>query len=184
MMIAEVTSPTDDDLAGLADVLVDCVEGGASVGFMSPLTRERAIEYWRGVAVGSERGERALLVARDGAGVVGTVQVVLAVPENQPHRGEVSKMLVHRRGRRQGVGEALMRAAETIARGRGRTLLVLDTANDAAERLYERTGWQRVGVVPDFALLPQGGLCDTTLFYRRLDVSAGARPSGRGAGTS
>lgn len=182
-MVAEVSSPTDDDLAGLVDVLVDCVEGGASVGFMSPLTRERALEYWRGVAAGVARGERALLVVRDATGVVGTVQVVLAVPENQPHRGEVSKMLVHRRGRRRGTGEALMRAAQTLARQRGRTLLVLDTASDAAERLYERTGWQRVGVVPDFALLPHGGLCDTTLFYRRLEVSADARPSGRAAGT-
>ena len=152
----------------LANVLMDCVEGGASVSFMQPLTQERAAAFWRKVALGVAAGERALLVAEDAQGVCGTVQLVLDQPENQPHRADLSKLLVHRRVRRQGVGEALMRAAEDMARDCGKTLLVLDTASDTAERIYERLGWVRVGVIPGYALLPQGGLCDTVLFYREL----------------
>ena len=152
----------------LADVLLDCVEGGASVSFMHPLSRERAVAFWRRVAQGVAAGERALIVAEDARGLCGTVQLVLDQPENQPHRAELSKMLVHRRARRQGLGAALMRAAEAAARDCGKTLLVLDTANDEAERLYERLGWTRVGVIPDYALLPHGGLCGTTVYYRNL----------------
>src|SRR5437763_4878291 len=155
-------------IAGLADVLIDCVEGGASVSFMHPLSRARAVAFWRRVAQDVAAGERALLVAEDTRGVCGTVQLVLDQPENQPHRAELSKMLVHRRARRQGLGAALMRAAEATARECGKTLLVLDTANGEAERLYERLGWTRVGVIPAYALLPQGGLCGTTVYYRNL----------------
>ena len=158
----------DAQIAALADVLIDCVEGGASVSFMHPLSRARAAEFWRHVGQGVAAGERALLIAEDAEGLCGTVQLVLDQPENQPHRAELSKMLVHRRARRQGLGAALMRAAEAAARDCGKTLLVLDTANEEAERLYERLGWVRVGVVPDYALLPQGGLCRTTFFYRNL----------------
>ena len=153
---------------GLADVLVDCVEGGASVSFMWPLSREKAAAYWRKVARDVAAGGRALMVAEDGHGVCGTVQLVLDQPENQPHRADLSKMLVHRRARRQGLGEALMRAAEAAALECGKTVLVLDTANPDAERLYERMGWTRVGAVPDYALLPHGGLCQTTFYYRKL----------------
>jgi ribosomal protein S18 acetylase RimI-like enzyme len=156
------------DLDGLADVLVDCVAGGASVSFMAPLTHERARAFWVGVADDVARGDRALLVAEDESGVLGTVQLALALPENQPHRADLVKILVHRRARRRGVGEALLRAAEETARDLGRTLLVLDTASAAAERLYARAGWQRVGTIPDYALLPDGGLCDTVVYYRRL----------------
>ena len=153
----------------LADVLIDCVEGGASVSFMQPLTRERALAFWRRVAQGVEAGERALLVAEDARGVCGTVQLVIEQPENQPHRADLAKMLVHRRARRQGLGAALMRAAETTARECGKTLLVLDAVTDGdAARLYERIGWERVGVIPDYALFPQGGLCATTVYYRNL----------------
>src|SRR5262245_62799400 len=127
-------------MEGLADVLIDCVESGASVSFMLPLSRQRAIGFWRAVAQGVAAGERALLIAEDEQGVCGTVQLVLDQPENQPHRADLSKMLVHRRMRRRGVGEALMQAAETAARDCGKTLLVLDTASDDAERLYERQG--------------------------------------------
>jgi ribosomal protein S18 acetylase RimI-like enzyme len=158
----------DAQIDGLADLLIDCVEGGASVSFMHPLSRERAISYWRSVARDLAAGERALLAAEDAQGLCGTVQLVLEQPENQPHRADLSKMLVHRRARRQGLGAALMRAAEATARECGKTLLVLDTANDEAERLYERLGWVRVGVIPGYALLPRGGLCDTTVFYRNL----------------
>ena len=158
----------DAEIDGLADVLIDCVEGGASVSFMHPLPRDRAVAFWRGVAQSVAAGERALLVADDAQGVCGTVQLVLDQPENQPHRADLSKMLVHRRARRQGLGAALLRAAEATARECGKTLLVLDTASDDAERLYERVGWQRVGVIPGYALLPQGGLCGTTVYYRNL----------------
>lgn len=120
------------------------------------------------VPSGPPHSERALLVAGDARGLCGTVQLVLNQPENQPHRAELSKMLVHRRARRQGLGAALMRAAEATARECDKTLLVLDTANPEAGRLYERMGWQRVGAIPGYALLPQGGLCDTTVYYRNL----------------
>ena len=153
----------------LADVLIDCVEGGASVSFMQPLTHERALAFWRRVAQGVEAGERALLVAEDARGICGTVQLVLNQPENQPHRADLAKMLVHRRARRQGLGAALMRAAETTARECAKTLLVLDAVTDGdAARLYERLGWEFVGVIPGYALLPEGGLCATTYYYRNL----------------
>ena len=160
----------DDALIeGLADVLIDCVEGGASVSFMLPLPRSRALEFWRRVARGVTVGERALLVAEDAEGVCGTVQLVLEQPENQPHRADLSKMLVHRRARRRGLGAALMRAAETTARECGKSLLVLDTVTGGdAERLYEQLDWVRVGVIPGYALMPRGERCDTTVFYRDL----------------
>jgi GNAT superfamily N-acetyltransferase len=156
-------------VAGLAEVLVDCVEGGAGVGFMAPLGHERARAYWRDVGAALEAGERALLVAEDEHGVCGTVQLRLDLPENQPHRADVTKMLVHRRARRRGVGEALVRAIDGLARDVGRSLLVLDTTTGSdAERLYARLGWERVGVVPDYALSPDGDPCATTFFYRRV----------------
>ena len=157
-------------LAELCDVLIDCVEGGASVSFMHPLSRAKAEAFWRGVATGVARAERALLVAQDESGaIVGTVQLVLNQPENQPHRADVSKMLVHRRARRQGVGAALMGAAELIARQVGKSLLVLDTVTGGdAERLYVRLGWQRCGSIPDYALWPRGGLCATTIYFKGL----------------
>ena len=159
-------------IEALAEVLIDCVEGGASVSFMHPLTRERAVAFWRRVAQGVAAGERALLIAEDAEGVCGTVQLVLEQPENQPHRADLAKMLVHRRARRQGLGAALMRAAETTARECGKTLLVLDAVTGGdAERLYQRLGWQRVGVIPGYALFPQGGFCATTYFYRDLSDS-------------
>jgi len=163
-------------IGGLADLLIDCVDGGASVSFMHPLSRDRALGFWRRVARAVVAGERALLVAEDALGVCGTVQLVLDLPENQPHRADVSKMLVHRRARRQGLGAALLRAAEATARECGRTLLVLDTVTGSdAERLYAGLGWQRVGVIPGYALMPDGAPCDTTVFYRELrdEPSAG-----------
>jgi GNAT superfamily N-acetyltransferase len=154
---------------GLADVLIDCVEGGASVSFMHPLARDRALGFWRHVAEGVAAGDRALLVAEDAEGLCGTVQLVIGMPDNQPHRADLAKMLVHRRARRQGLGAALMRAAEATARDCGRSLLVLDavTGGDAA-RLYERLGWVRAGDIPGYALMPGGGLWGTTFYYRDL----------------
>ena len=166
--IRRVTKASDAELQALADVLIDCVAGGASVSFMHPLAPAKALAFWQGVADGVARGQRGLLVADDGAGIVGTVQLVLDQPENQPHRADLSKMLVHRRARRRGVGDALMQAAEQLGRDCGKSLLVLDTASADAERLYARHGWQRCGTIPGFALLPQGGLCATTLFYKEI----------------
>jgi GNAT superfamily N-acetyltransferase len=157
------------ELSELCDVLIDCVEGGASVSFMLPMTRAKAEAYWRRVAASLARGERLLFAAEDEAGaIVGTVQVVLEQPENQPHRGDVAKMLVRRQARRRGVGQALLAAAERSALSAGKTLLVLDTASDEAERLYARNGWQACGVIPDYALLPDGAPCATTFFYKAL----------------
>jgi GNAT superfamily N-acetyltransferase len=160
----------------LADVLIDCVQGGASVSFMLPLTRERATAFWRKVADSVARGERALLVARrqapgmaDDGDIVGTVQLILDLPENQPHRADVAKMLVHRSARRQGVAQQLMAAVDDVARSEGRHVLVLDTVTGGdAERLYQRTGWQRAGDVPKFALMPDGAFCATTFYYKHL----------------
>ena len=160
---------SDAEVAALSRVLIDCVEGGSSVSFMHPLTPERADAFWRKVAADVAAGARALLVAEDDAGICGTVQLVLDMPENQPHRAELVKMLVHRRARRRGLGEALMRAAESMALDCGRTLLVLDAVTgDAGERLYTRLGWTRVGVIPRYALMPDGEYCATTFFYRDL----------------
>jgi GNAT superfamily N-acetyltransferase len=157
------------EIQGLSDVLIDCVEGGASVSFMLPMTRAKAEAYWRGISASVACGERLVLVAEDAAGaIIGTVQIVLDQPENQPHRGELAKMLVHRRLRRRGVGAALLAAAERRALGAGKTLLVLDTANADAERLYARHGWQRCGQIPDYALLPNGMPCATTIFFKPL----------------
>jgi ribosomal protein S18 acetylase RimI-like enzyme len=152
----------------LADVLVDCVAGGASVSFIQPFTHEDAVTFFCKVITAVERGDTLLLAARSGGRVVGTVQLGLDTPPNQPHRGEIKKLLVHRSARNRGIGAALMRRAETEAKKHGRTLLVLDTASGAAERLYARGGWQRVGVIPDYAMWPQGGFCDTTIFWKRV----------------
>ena len=165
---------------GLADVLMDCVEGGASIGFMLPLQRERAVAFWQDALAAVGRGERILLVAEDVAtgAVVGTVQLLIAMPENQPHRADLAKMQVHRRARGRGLGAALVRAAEAAAREAGRTLLVLDTVTGGdAERLYVRLGWQRCGEIPGYALWPQGGLCATTVYYRELAAGGIASPS-------
>ncbi len=163
----------DAQVDDLADLLIDCVEGGASVSFMLPITRERALAFWRKVARGVAAGERALLVAEDVHGICGTVQLTLDLPENQPHRADISKMLVHRRARRQGLGAILMRAAEDTARACKRTLLVLDAVTDGdAARLYAKLGWVRVGDIPGYALMPAGGLCSTTVFYRDLESPA------------
>lgn len=152
----------------LAEVLHDCVHGGASVSFMLPFPVDEARAFWRGVADGVARGERALIVAEVGGRIRGTVQLVLAQPPNQPHRADLAKMLVHRDARRLGLGALLLAEAESVARAEGKTLLVLDTASPEAERLYTRGGWVPAGVVPGYALLPQGGLCDTRFFYKTL----------------
>lgn len=168
LTIHRLYQPTECEIAGLCDVLIDCVEGGASVSFMAPMTREKADAFWRKVAASAARGERALLVAEDeNARILGTVQLIWDLPENQPHRGDLAKMLVHRDARGRGLGAALLQAAEDCARAEGKTLLVLDTVTGSAGyRLYERGGWTRVGEIPNYALMPDGAPCPTTYFYK------------------
>ena len=153
----------------LARVLEDCVVGGASVSFMSPFSRSEAEDFFTGVADEVAAGKTVLLAARVDGEIAGTVQLGLATPPNQPHRADVKKLLVHRSARRRGVAEALMGAIDRTARERGRWLLVLDTVRgDNAERLYTRLGWQRTGVIPDYALYPDGRLCDTVVFWKKV----------------
>jgi ribosomal protein S18 acetylase RimI-like enzyme len=167
--IRRVARPSDGEIEQLAALTVDCVAGGASIGFMQPFTLDRARAFWRRIASEIAAGERALLVAEDEQGICGTVQLVLALPDNQPHRADLCKMQVHRRMRRRGLGERLVRAAEELARDCGRTVLVLDAVtNGDAARLYERCGWIKVGDVPNFALYPDGRPCGTTYYYRDL----------------
>jgi ribosomal protein S18 acetylase RimI-like enzyme len=156
-------------LDGLAAVLADCVAGGASVSYMAPFSHEDARAAFDAWADDVDRGGRLILAALDGDGVVGTVQLVLSTPPNQPHRADIAKLLVHRSARRRGIAEQLMEHAEAEARREGRTLLVLDavTEGDAA-RLYDRLGWTTVGVIPNYALYPDGRPCDTTVFYKEI----------------
>lgn len=172
---AQAAAADDGTLAhslasALADVLCDCVAGGASVGFMADLTAAQAQAFWQGVLQGVARGERVLLVAQTADGRIdGTVQLVLAQPPNQPHRADVAKMLVHRRARRAGLGQRLLDALDAQARAAGKTVLVLDTVTGGdAERLYQRAGWTPAGVVPRYALFPDGTFCGTTFFYKHL----------------
>ena len=156
-------------LGRLAAVLVDCVEGGASVSYMAPFSHEQARGAVEAFAVEVEQGRRLLLAAFADAELVGTVQVVFATPPNQPHRAEIAKLLVRRSARRRGIAQLLMERADREALAEGKTLLVLDTVTgDDAERLYERLGWTRVGVIPGYALYPDGRPCDTTVFWKAL----------------
>ncbi|HTP38812.1 MAG TPA: GNAT family N-acetyltransferase [Steroidobacteraceae bacterium] len=158
------------EIQGLCEVLIDCVAGGASVGFMWPMTHAKAEAFWRKAAASAARGERLVLVAQDAAGdIVGTISVLLELPENQPHRADIAKTLVHRRARRRGVGAALLAAAERSALEAGRSLLVLDTVTGGeGERLYAAHGWERCGSIPQYALWPDGRPCATTVFYKSL----------------
>jgi GNAT superfamily N-acetyltransferase len=136
---------------------------------MAPFSDEQGREAFEAVASEVEQGRRLVLAAFVNDDLVGTVQVVLALPPNQPHRAEIAKLLVHRSARRRGLAQLLMERAEAEARAEGRTLLVLDTVTgDSAERLYERLGWNKVGVIPGYALYPDGRPCDTTVFWKAL----------------
>jgi GNAT superfamily N-acetyltransferase len=156
-------------LDGLATVLNDCVAGGASVRYMAPFSREQARGAFEAVTVEVEQGRRLLLAAFAGKELVGTVQVALTMQPNSPHRAEIAQLLVHRSARRRGIARLLMERAEEEARAEGKTLLVLDTVTgDDAERFYERLGWTRVGVIPGYALYPDGRPCDTNVFWKSL----------------
>ncbi|HJR41905.1 MAG TPA: GNAT family N-acetyltransferase [Gemmatimonadaceae bacterium] len=168
VIIERVESASGDIVQELASLLVDAVESGAGISFMAGLRVEEAAAWWR-KALSSATSRTVVLVARDEAGVVGTVQLQPAWPPNQPHRADVAKLIVHRRGRRRGIARALMEELERQARQQRFTLLVLDTCKGtAAERLYSTLGWTRVGEVPGFAFNPDGTLCDTVFFYRQL----------------
>jgi GNAT superfamily N-acetyltransferase len=169
--IVVLEAPIDDAaLDQLASVLIDCVEGGASVSFMAPFTQEDGLAFFRKVAASVACGDTVLLAAKLGERIVGTVQLGLDTPPNQPHRADVKKMLVHRTARSRGIGAVLMAAVEDEAKRRGRWLLVLDTVPGmSGYRLYQRAGWTEVGTIPDYALLPDGRLCDTAVFWKRLD---------------
>jgi GNAT superfamily N-acetyltransferase len=156
-------------LDALAAVLVDCVEGGASVNYMAPFSHDEAVAAFDAFVSEVEAGRRILLAAFAGGELAGTVQIVLGVPANQPHRGEITKVLVRRSARKRGIGRLLMEGAEVEAKAAGKTLLVLDTVtDDDAERLYQRLGWTSAGVIPRYALYPDGRLCDTTIFWKEI----------------
>lgn len=168
-MIEALRRPaSSDDLEQLAALLVDAVESGASVSFMSPFSASEAREWWSKTL--EQASPRAIvLVARDEHGIAGSVSLHPAWPPNQPHRADISKLIVHRRARRHGIGRALMAEIEERARATGFTLLTLDTVRgDPGEQLYTNCGWQRVGVIPDYALYPDGRPCDTVVFYKKL----------------
>ena len=174
--IRRLRSIDDARIASLSAVLLDCIEGGASVGFMASATRERADRFWQRIADDVATGARAILIAEDALGLCGTVQLVLDMPDNQPHRADLCKMLVHRRARRRGLGAALMREAESLALECGKSLLVLDTVTGSdADRLYARLGWSRVGDIPHYALMPDGEPCSTTYFYKYVGTGIPGR---------
>jgi GNAT superfamily N-acetyltransferase len=160
--------PVDRDVRDLAHLLLDAIDSGAGVSFMPGLSEAQAMAWWRSlVAAAPERA--VILVARDEQGIVGTVQLQPAWAPNQPHRADVAKLIVHRRGRNRGIARQLMDALERAAGERGFTLLLLDTCEgSAAERLYTSMHWTRAGVVPGFAFNPDGSLCDTVFFYKQV----------------
>lgn len=168
-MIEQLASPAAErDIHDLALLLLDAIDSGASVSFMPPLTLEAAAQWWR-ETIDRAHARAILLVARDAEGIAGTVQLNPAWPPNQPHRADIAKLLVHRRARGKGIGAMLMREIERRAQAAGFTLLVLDTKRgDAAESLYRRGGWTEVGVIPRYALNPDGTWCDTVVFYKEL----------------
>jgi len=153
----------------LASVLADCVAGGASVNFMLPFSTADATPFWLSVADAVEAGSRVCLAALVDGIAMGTVQLLFAPQPNQPHRADVAKLLVHRSMRGRGLGRALMQRVEVEAALHGRSLLTLDTAlGGDAERLYVRLGWHGAGLIPGYALWPEGGECDTVLFWKRI----------------
>lgn len=164
-------SETATAVPALAEILSDCVEGGASVGFMSPHTPDDAMPYWQGVVHAVTDGNTVLIVAEKDGEILGTVQLGIGMMPNQPHRADLKKLLVHRKARGLGLSRLLMEAAESAAAKHGRHILVLDTATGSpAESIYEKFGWQRVGIIPQYALMPDGSYCGSTFFYKALAV--------------
>jgi GNAT superfamily N-acetyltransferase len=155
-----------EHLDELAAVLRDCVDGGASVGYMAPFTLDEARAA---MAAFSADERRVLFAAFDDGELVGTAQLIPSPMPNQPHRADVAKVLVKRSARGRGIASRLMEELEAEARRRGLTVLVLDTVTGSdAYRLYTRLGWERVGPIPNYALMPDGAPCETTVFYKAL----------------
>jgi ribosomal protein S18 acetylase RimI-like enzyme len=159
-------------IAALAEILVEVVANGGSVSFMHPLARETAAEFWKDSLARAEQGRCVVLGAWENRELIGTVTLDLAMPPNQPHRAEIAKLMTRVSYRGRGIARGLMIEAERIAVERGRTLLVLDTAEDGgAAGLYERLGYQRVGVIPDYALKPHGGLTGTIIYFKKIGAA-------------
>ena len=159
------------ELADFSQLLTACVQAGASIGFMAPFGLEKAEAFWAGIADKVDAGDRLIWTARDEStgALLGTVQLIIGLPDNQPHRGDVAKLMVSPKARRRGVARQLMLALEDEARARGLRTLVLDTVTGSpADALYRQLGWIEVGPVPDYALFPDGTPCSTTFFYRAL----------------
>ncbi|MFF7945432.1 GNAT family N-acetyltransferase [Streptomyces griseorubiginosus] len=162
-----------DCVEELAELLVDTVDGGASVGFLAPLDRAAAVAWWKERAAAVTAGQLAVWAAFDDHRVVGTVSLAFPDKPNSRHRAELVKLMVHRSARGRGLGRTLLGLAEEAAAAAGITLLHLDTETDSpAERLYDAAGWTRAGVIPDYAADPGGELRPTTLYYKRLTATA------------
>lgn len=160
-------------VAALAELIIETVAHGGSVSFMHPLAPEKAMAFWTASLSAADRGERIVLGAFDGDLLVGTVTLLLDCPPNQPHRGEIAKMMTRVSYRGRGIARSLMEVAEQLAIDNGRTLLTLDTAEEeGAAGLYEKLGFQRTGVIPDFALKPHGGLTGTIIYWKRIGAAA------------
>ena len=170
--IVELTQLSSENIDHLCNVLIDCVAGGASVSFLHPMTYEKAQNFWQHVAKGLSNKERKILVAIDDTQtIIGTIQLITQLPENQPHRADVSKLLVHSSARCMGVGAALVDAVDALALAHGRSLLVLDTVTGStADKLYRRQGWQFSGEIPAYAMFPDGRYCPTSVFYKNLSA--------------
>lgn len=162
-----------ESLPQLNEILASCVNGGASVSFMQPFSPDTGERFWQRMAQSVAAGERIVLAAENQQRqIVGTVQLIIDQPENQPHRADVAKLLVHQNARRQGIAGLLMSELEAIALAHGKTVLVLDTATGSgAESFYQQCGWQKAGEIPQFALMPDGEMTGTTLFYKILPVT-------------
>jgi ribosomal protein S18 acetylase RimI-like enzyme len=168
-------SSSPEICAMLSEMLIETVANGGSVSFMHPLSQTAAEAFWSNSLSATERGERIVLGAFDGAKLIGTVTLLLDLPPNQPHRAEIAKMMTRVNHRHRGIATALLREAEQLAIARGRWLLVLDTAEDeGAAGLYERLGFQLTGVIPDYAFKPHGGLTGTLIYWKRLQENVPA----------
>jgi GNAT superfamily N-acetyltransferase len=156
-------------IPGLCEVIIDSVEDGNSIGFLEPMSMPTAMTFWEGVVKSVELGTVALLAAVENDVVQGTVHVKFAQTENQPHRVDISKLLVHRRARGRGISRLLMTAAEEVTRTAGRFLLVLDTATGSpADSIYPHLGWNASGIIPDYAMNPDGSLVSATFYWKDL----------------
>ena len=165
----ETLAPAEAVVDDLARLLIDVVHAGASVSFMAPLAMDKAAGHWRAALDAVAAGRRIVLGAYVGDDLVGTVSLNLDMPENQPHRADVMKLLVSPAWRRRGIAEQLLAALDGQARAQGRRLLVLDTVvGEAGDRLYARVGWTRVGEIPDYALMPDGRPCATAVFWKAV----------------